>query len=415
MAGSFRRGDAAALKGGRRAGSRPDGAGAADDQAFFTLRAERSSILSPVRAQLASRKPWPSSPPRPPPDCASARRPRWLASALVLAGCAGFMFFDLRTPPIILWDESRMAVNALEMHLSGHLRLVTTYGFQPDLWNTKPPLLIWLMDLSASVFGVSEWSLRLPSMIAAMGTLALVMSFTRRVTQSFLAGALAAVLLALSVLFFAEHGARTADYEALLCFLTTAYLYVLFFALHRRRPSAVVVLAAGGLIAAAILTKSVAGLLPGVGVALYLLVVGRWKRPLQSPWYVAAGVLAVGTGAAYFLLREHAAPGLSEGGDVQRRVWPLHQRAGPAQRTALVLPEGRLRGRRLQRGHAGHRRAPGPAQRARTAPGRPDLQPVRDGGHPGGAELQRHQAEPLRRNRLPLHRHRHRHRRATRA
>jgi 4-amino-4-deoxy-L-arabinose transferase-like glycosyltransferase len=234
---------------------------------------------------------------------------RWMASALVLAGCAGFMFFNVRTPPIILWDESRMAVNALEMHLSGHMRLVTTYGFQPDLWNTKPPLLIWLMDMSASLFGVSEWSLRLPSMIAAMGTLALVMSFTRRVTQSFLAGALAAVLLALSVLFFAEHGARTADYEALLCFLTTAYLYVLFFALHRRRPHSGLVMAAGGLIAAAILTKSVAGLLPGVGVGLYLVVVGRWKRPLQSPWYMAAGALALGLGAAYFLLREHAAPG----------------------------------------------------------------------------------------------------------
>ncbi len=227
----------------------------------------------------------------------------------MLAACAGFMFFDLKTAPVILWDESRMAVNALEMHLCGHLRLVTTYGFRPDLWNTKPPLLIWLMDICMSLFGVSEWSMRLPSTISALATLALVMSFTRRVTRSFLAGALAAVLLALSVLFFAEHGARTADYEALLCFLTTGYLYILFFALHRRRPSAGAVLAAGGLIAAAILTKSVAGLLPGFGVALYLLVVGRWKRPLQSPWYVAAGALALGIGAAYFLLREHAAPG----------------------------------------------------------------------------------------------------------
>ena len=235
--------------------------------------------------------------------------PRWLASAMVLAACAGFMFFDLKTPPVVLWDESRMAVNALEMHLSGHLRLVTTYGFRPDLWNTKPPLLIWLMDFSMSLFGVSEGSMRLPSMISALATLALVMSFTQRVTHSWLTGALAAVLLTLSVLFFAEHGARTADYEALLCLLTTGYLYVLFFTLHRRRPGASVVLAAGGLIAAAVLTKSVAGLLPGLGVALYLLVVGRWRRPLQSPWYAMAGALVLGVGGVYFLLREHAAPG----------------------------------------------------------------------------------------------------------
>ncbi len=235
--------------------------------------------------------------------------PRWLPSALVLAACAGFMFFDLKTPPIVMWDESRLAVNALEMHLSGRLSLVTTYGFRPDLWNTKPPLLIWLMDLSMSLFGVSEWSVRLPSMISAVATLALVMSFTRRVTHSWLTGALAAVLLALSVLFFSEHGARTADYEALLCLLTTSYLYVLFFALHRRRPGAGVVMAAAGLVAAAVLTKSVAGLLPGVGVGLYLVVVGRWRRPLQSLWYAAAGVLVLGVGATYFLLREHAAPG----------------------------------------------------------------------------------------------------------
>ena len=235
--------------------------------------------------------------------------PRWLSSALVLAVCAGFMFFDLKTAPVVLWDESRMAVNALEMHLSGHLRLVTTYGFQPDLWNTKPPLLIWLMDLSMSLFGVSEWSMRLLSMISAVATLALVMSFTRRVTRSWPTGALAAVLVTLSVVFFAEHGARTADYEALLCLLTTAYLYVLFFALHRRRPGGGLVLTAGGLIAAAVLTKGVAGLLPGVGVGLYLLVVGRWRRPVQSPWYILAGALVLGVGAAYFLLREHAAPG----------------------------------------------------------------------------------------------------------
>ena len=235
--------------------------------------------------------------------------PRWLASGLVLAACAGFMFLDRRPAPIVLWDESRIVVNALEMHLSGRLRLVTTYGLRPDLWNTKPPLLIWLMDLSASVFGVSEWTLRLPSMLAAMGTLALVMSFTRRATQSLSAGALAAVLLTLSVLFFAEHGARTADYESLLCFLTTAYLYLLFFALHRRRPRAVAVMAAGGLIAAAMLTKSVAGLLPGLGVGLYLIAIGRWRRPLQSSWYLTAGLLVVIIGAAYLLLREQAAPG----------------------------------------------------------------------------------------------------------
>ena len=236
-------------------------------------------------------------------------RSRHAVGALVLLACAAFMFFDVRTTPIVRWDESRMAVNALEMHLSGRLRLVTTYGFQPDLWNTKPPLLIWLMDLSMSVFGVSEWSVRLPSELASLGTLALVMSFTRRVTRSPWASALGAVLLTLSVLFFSEHGARTADYDALLCFLTTAYLYVLFFALHRREPGLGRPLIAAALVSLAIMTKSIAGVLPGIGVPLYLLLVGRWRRPLQQPWYAVFGALALVGPAAFATLREQAAPG----------------------------------------------------------------------------------------------------------
>lgn len=236
-------------------------------------------------------------------------RSRWLPMAAVMTVCALFMFVDLRMTPVVLWDEFRIAVNALEMRLSGHLSLVTTYGFQPDLWNTKPPLLIWLMDLSMAVFGASEPAMRLPTMAASLGTLALVMSFTRRVTQSFKAAALAAVLLALSLTFFGEHGARTADYDALLCFLTTGYLYLLFFTLHRRRPRAGAVMAAGVLVGLAVLTKSVAGLLPGVGVTLYVLLAGRWRRPLQSPWYAAAALLGAAGPAAFFVLREQAGPG----------------------------------------------------------------------------------------------------------
>ncbi len=72
-----------------------------------------------------------------------------------------------------------------------------------------------------------------------MGTLALVLSFTRRVTRSFPAARAGEPgCWRQSVLFFAGHGARTADYEALLCFLTTGYLYLLFFALHRRQARA---------------------------------------------------------------------------------------------------------------------------------------------------------------------------------
>lgn len=88
-----------------------------------------------------------------------------VAGAVLLLACAVFMFVDRRVPPIILWDESRLAVNALEMHQRGW-SLLTTYGFDPDLENTKPPLMIWLMNASVAIFGRSELALRLPSMAA---------------------------------------------------------------------------------------------------------------------------------------------------------------------------------------------------------------------------------------------------------
>ncbi|WP_174299697.1 glycosyltransferase family 39 protein [Caulobacter sp. S45] len=226
----------------------------------------------------------------------------------VLAGCGAFLFIGVRTVPIVLWDESRNAVNALEMHQRG-LSLVTTYGGRPDLWNTKPPLLIWSMWTSMAVFGPSEWSVRLPSMMAAMATLALTFSFTRRVTGSVSAAALSTFLLVSSLNFFGEFGARTGDYDALLGLFTTGYLHQLFFAVHRRKPGAGHLMAVALLVSGAVLTKSVMGLLPGVGVAAYLLLTGRWRRPMQSPWYAAAGLAAVLPVAAFVLLREHAAPG----------------------------------------------------------------------------------------------------------
>jgi 4-amino-4-deoxy-L-arabinose transferase-like glycosyltransferase len=239
----------------------------------------------------------------------SVRTGRWTIYATILALCGAFMFLDARTTPIVLWDESRIAVNALEMHLGGHLSLVTTYGFRPDLWNTKPPLLIWLMDLCAGAFGPSEWSLRLPSMAAAMATVALTAAFTRRATRSWTASALSAALLTFSLSFFGEHGARTADYEALLTFFTTSYLSLLYFALHRRRPAPVRVLTAGLAASAAVLTKSLAGGIPGLGVVLYLLLVARWRRPLQTPWYGVAAAMVAATGLGWYALREQIAPG----------------------------------------------------------------------------------------------------------
>lgn len=235
-------------------------------------------------------------------------RRTFAVAAAALVACAIFMFVDPRVPPIIIWDESRLAVNALEMNQRGW-SLITTYGFAPDLWNTKPPLMIWLMNASISLFGPSELALRLPSMAAGLGTLAVVFVFVRRVTHSPGTATLAVILLATSVAFYGEHGARTADYDALLCFFTTAYLSLFYLAVHRRRPSWRLLMAAAALVAAAAMTKAIAGILPGAGVALYLLVSGRLRRVLANPRYIGMMLMALAPLALFYLQRERIEPG----------------------------------------------------------------------------------------------------------
>lgn len=243
---------------------------------------------------LASRRPWPLG------DGMTT------AAMLLLAAC--FLFGPGQPLPIMLWDESRNIVNALEMKQSG-FSLVTTYQDAPDLWNTKPPLLIWLMAGSATLFGSSEGALRLPSMLATLGTLLLLMIFVRRVTRSLATAVLAALFLTLSPALFGEHGARTADYEALLLFFVTGYLSLLFLALHQRRPGRGLILVVAGMIVGAILTKSVAGVAPGLGVGLYLLLTRRVHRLWQSTAYALAAVGVVVAIAALTLAREATAPG----------------------------------------------------------------------------------------------------------
>jgi hypothetical protein len=48
------------------------------------------------------------------------------------------------TPPMELWDESRNANNAMEIAKHGGWT-VPTFGHAPDHWNTRPPLLIWIV------------------------------------------------------------------------------------------------------------------------------------------------------------------------------------------------------------------------------------------------------------------------------
>ena len=136
-----------------------------------------------------------------------------------------------------------------------------------------------------------------------------MLRFSWWLTRSAAAAAGAAFVLLCSPGFFGDHAAMSGDYEALLCLLTTSYLFLLFLVLHRSRPSRSLVLLAGLLVALACLTKGVAGLIPGVGVLLYALARRRWPRLLRGPWYALSALLAVALVAGYYAAHELLTPG----------------------------------------------------------------------------------------------------------
>ncbi|SNC64059.1 Dolichyl-phosphate-mannose-protein mannosyltransferase [Hymenobacter gelipurpurascens] len=216
------------------------------------------------------------------------------------------LFWRLGALPLQSWDESLLAVSAAEM-LRNHQWFLTYFGGAPDLWNTKPPLLIWLQALSLHTFGYSEWALRLPTALAATALVVVVASFARRWLGGPLAGLLAGLALLSSKGFVAHHVARTGDYETLLLLFTTSQVLAVFAWLQTRQRR--YLLLAGGAIGLAILTKGVAGLFLVPGLALEVL--RRRKLPglLREPATWVAVLLAVGPPLVWYTLREQMLPG----------------------------------------------------------------------------------------------------------
>src|SRR3954470_14266452 len=87
--------------------------------------------------------------------------------------------FRMDSEVVTTWDKSLYATSAAEMVKSGNW-LVTTFHGDVDYYNTKPPLNVWLIAASFKAFGISLWSLRLPSFVAAFATIAVLQWWVRR-------------------------------------------------------------------------------------------------------------------------------------------------------------------------------------------------------------------------------------------
>jgi len=245
------------------------------------------------------------------PDLGSAKynsRAALLGYLAVLAFGAFAFFYRLGELPLAPWDEARLANNALEMAQNGHW-LVTTFDGNVDTYNTKPPFLIWLMASAIRAFGATEWSVRLPSAIAAMGSCLILYAFCAHYLRRTLAGVFAALALMSSFSYLYFHAARAGDYDSMLTFLTTGYLVAAFLYLEPAHGRLLWLALASVAVILAFLTKTVQGLifLPAVGV--YAWYRGRLGTVLRTPAVYIAVALTVGVCAGYYVLREQVDPG----------------------------------------------------------------------------------------------------------
>jgi 4-amino-4-deoxy-L-arabinose transferase-like glycosyltransferase len=253
-----------------------------------------------------------------------------LAAVLFLAN---LWAYDLWAP-----DEPFFGEGAREMVADGQWLVTHVNG---TVNTHKPPLFFWLIALLSLPFGrVTSLTARLPSALASLGTVAMVLRLGRRWSSEKTA-VLAAFILATSYMFWDK--ARTAQIDAVMC----ALIWVALCAFLAWRADEVAGLRAGlvfwGAGALAVLAKGPVGILLPLGIALLALAfdrdLGSWRRfaPLAGPllfavicgaWVTAATLWGPAEYSVWGALREHF---------VDRGIHGMHH-AQPWWYYAKVLP-----------------------------------------------------------------------------
>lgn len=224
--------------------------------------------------------------------------------------CYFSFFLRLTSYPLLMWDESRFAVNAFEMLKTNNF-IVITYDGVPDLWNTKPPLSIWIMSFFMKCFGYSDLVVRLPSAIAATITAISIYRFVLKHLKDVVAAFFSGMVLISSVGFIGMHVARTGDADSLAVLFITLFAIYYYNSIEKASASEIdkrALYISSLFFALALLTKSSYAFFVLPGILVYILITGKWKILVNKHFYLAA-ILSLLPLLLYYLLREHQNPG----------------------------------------------------------------------------------------------------------
>ncbi|MBI4527943.1 MAG: glycosyltransferase family 39 protein [Deltaproteobacteria bacterium] len=239
-------------------------------------------------------------------------------------------------------DEGRNAEIAREVLLLGDW-VTPHYNFIPRL--DKPIAHYWTIALSYKIFGVSEWSARLPSAVAALGCLILTYCFARR----FLGADVArwgVLILVTSVEFFLL--SRTVILDMAFAFFITLALSAFYRAVQIESAGAkklhyVIMFAAAGM--STLIKGPIGFILPGSVVFGYLVLTRKWFLLREVEWFWG-GCLFVAIVGPWYALVEQRNPGylryifIEEG--ILRFLTNRYNRSEPWYYFILVLALGFL-------------------------------------------------------------------------
>jgi 4-amino-4-deoxy-L-arabinose transferase-like glycosyltransferase len=183
----------------------------------------------------------------------------------------------------------------------------------------KPPLSIWLMGLSARVFGFSSFSLLLPQALCTLATVGLLFATVRRAFGA-AAGVLAAGMLVLSPITLAL--ARVDMPDPLLVLLLVASAWATLRAVESGRTRHLAL--AGAFVGLAFMTKMLQGWMVVPALAAAYLVAGPPRLSVRLRQLVLAGLVMAAVSAAWPLavsLWPGSAPYI--GGSTNGSVWDL--------------------------------------------------------------------------------------------
>lgn len=194
-----------------------------------------------------------------------------IGAYLVLLVALIIIFAGLGRTHLIPWDEAiyaKIAKNMVETKEFISMR------WQPGVpWYEKPPLFMWLMAASMSVFGANSWGARIPS--ALFGFLTVVLTyFMGKKMFGKTAGLISALVLATTTQYI--YYARASMLDVTTTFFIATSLYFYFKAQTGKAYHWIV---AGVFCGLAVMTKGIVGFLPLPVMGLYelykLLVKGK--------------------------------------------------------------------------------------------------------------------------------------------